>query len=115
MSVCSFEQSSGLECCFIMNNTNMRKINLISRTGLWSPSREGGGEINFERTSRNLKSRPLQQHGNVRESLTEEQCCHCKCFSVYCRESKFLPKVMRYKKEKHFKNVESSVLSERFP
>ena len=55
MSVFSFEQSSGLECCFIMNNMNMRKINLMAKKGLGIPFREGFGKTRFERTFRKLK------------------------------------------------------------
>lgn len=36
MSACSFEQSSGLEHCLIMNNMNMRKINLTLKQDLGS-------------------------------------------------------------------------------
>lgn len=62
MSACSFEQSSGLERCFIMNNINMRKINRNSKTGLGLSFWEGGGETILERTFRNLKGGwPLQQ------------------------------------------------------
>lgn len=62
MSAYSFEQSSGLEHCFIMNNMNMRKINLNSKTGLGLSFWERSGETILERTLRNLQGGwPLQQ------------------------------------------------------